>query len=93
MISRIYYYGLLGSLKKMPVGGGQTSARRVIEGLRTSGFEVITTDRHWNTKLTRIGHLLETGFLQSSMCLNCFLNYSLVGVKKVYISIFHIQMS
>lgn len=62
MINRIYYYGLLGDLKKLPVGGGQTSARRVIEGLRASGFEVITTDRHWNTKLTKTGHFLETGF-------------------------------
>lgn len=62
MINRIYYYGLLGDLKKMPVGGGQTSARRVVEGLRTSGFKVITTDRHWNTNLTKVGHLLETGF-------------------------------
>ena len=62
MVNRIYYYGLLGNLKKMPVGGGQTSARRVVEGLRTSGFEVITTDRHWNTSLTKWGHVLETGF-------------------------------
>lgn len=62
MINRIYYYGLLGNLKNMPVGGGQTSARRVVEGLRASGFEVITTDRHWNTRLTKIGHLMETGF-------------------------------
>lgn len=62
MINRIYYYGLLGDLKKIPVGGGQTSARRVIEGLRASGFKVITTDRHWNTKLSKVGHFLETGF-------------------------------
>lgn len=62
MINRIYYYGLLGDLKKLPVGGGQTSARRVIEGLRASGFKVITTDRHWNTKLTKVGHVLETVF-------------------------------
>jgi len=45
-----------------PVGGGQSSARRVIEGLRQSGFEVIITDRHWNTSLTKIGHVFETVF-------------------------------
>ena len=62
MINRIYYFGLLGNLKKNPVGGGQSSARRVVEGLRQAGFEVITTDRHWNTNLTKIGHKLESGF-------------------------------
>lgn len=62
MINRIYYYGLLGNLNKDPIGGGQSSARRVIEGFRQSGFEVITTDRHWNTNLTKLGHKLESGF-------------------------------
>lgn len=60
MINRLYYFGLLGDMKKLPVGGGQTSARRVVEGLRAEGFEVITTDRHWNTRLSRVGHLIET---------------------------------
>lgn len=62
MIDRIYYYGLLGNLKKLPIGGGQTSARRVIEGFRQSGFDVVTVDRHWNTRLSKIGHIFESGF-------------------------------
>ena len=62
MIDRIYYFDLYGDINKLPIGGGQTSARRVVEGFRQEGFDVIVTDRHWNTCLSKIGHLIETSF-------------------------------
>lgn len=74
MANRIYYFGLLGNLREQPVGGGQTSARRVIQGFKDCGFEVIATSRHWNTSLSRIGHILETGFF-------CLLNVTQLFFK------------
>lgn len=77
MINRIYYFGLLGNLKKQPVGGGQTSARRVIQGFKDAGFDVTATSRHWNTSLSRIGHILETGFF-------CILNVTQLFIKLLF---------
>ena len=77
MTNRIYYFGLLGDLRKQPVGGGQTSARRVIQGFKDSGFDVIATSRHWNTSLSRIGHIFETGFF-------CLLNVTQLFLKLLF---------
>lgn len=59
MTNRIYLFANIGDWKKNPIGGGQTSARRVIEGFRQMGLEVKEVDRHWNVSTSRLGHLVE----------------------------------
>lgn len=45
-IRNIYLFANMGFLNQLPKSGGQTSARRVMEGLRQSGFKVIPIRRH-----------------------------------------------
>lgn len=62
MTNRIYLFANIGDWNKNPIGGGQTSARRVIEGFRQMGLGVVEIDRHWNVSTSKIGHFLENLF-------------------------------
>lgn len=46
MINKIYVFANMGFLNQLPKSGGQTSARRVMDGLLQSGFEVVPIRRH-----------------------------------------------
>lgn len=46
MIRRIFVFANMGFLDQLPKSGGQSSARRVMEGLKEEGFEVIPIRRH-----------------------------------------------
>lgn len=59
MIKKIYLFGNIGNINKLPKSGGQTSARRVMEGLRSSGFEVVPIVRHRAEFEGKIAHKLE----------------------------------
>lgn len=48
MINKLYVFANMGFLDQLPKSGGQTSARRVMDGLRQSGFEVVPIRRHRN---------------------------------------------
>lgn len=59
MINKIYVFGNIGKLTELPKSGGQTSARRVIDGLRQSGFEVVPIVRHRAELEGKWAHLVE----------------------------------
>lgn len=46
MIKRLYVFANMGHLDQLPKSGGQSSARRVMEGLQESGFTVVPIRRH-----------------------------------------------
>lgn len=62
MINRLYIFANIGHLNKLPVSGGQTSARRVIAGLQEEGIEVIPIRRHRASLPSKIGHQLEVSY-------------------------------
>lgn len=62
MISKIYVFSNCGFLDQLPKSGGQTSARRVMDGLRQSGFEVIPIRRHRAELEGRWKHKLEVAY-------------------------------
>lgn len=46
MIKKIYVFANIGNLNQLPKSGGQTSARRVMQGFEKSGFKIIPIRRH-----------------------------------------------
>lgn len=46
MINRLFVFANMGKLDQLPKSGGQTSARRVMEGLKKEGFEIVPIRRH-----------------------------------------------
>lgn len=48
MINTLYIFANMGHLDELPKSGGQSSARRVMDGLRRAGFRVIPIRRHRN---------------------------------------------
>lgn len=62
MIKKLYVFSNCGHLKELPKSGGQTSARRVMDGLRDAGFEVIPIRRHRTELEGKIAHTLEVGW-------------------------------
>ena len=46
MINKLYVFANMGHLDQLPKSGGQSSARRVMEGLQESGFTVVPIRRH-----------------------------------------------
>ena len=49
----------MGFLDQLPKSGGQTSARRVMKGLKDSGFEIVPIRRHRAESETKLGHAIE----------------------------------
>ena len=61
MIKRLYVFANMGHLDQLPKSGGQSSARRVMDGLRKAGFEIVPIRRHRSVLQGKFKHLLETG--------------------------------
>lgn len=91
MTNRLYFFANIGDWKKNPIGGGQTSARRIIEGFRQVGIEIIEVDRHWNVLTGRIGHFVENSFYAIVNTLNLFL--VLLFGKRTNSAMLHISYS
>lgn len=51
----------MGYLDQLPKSGGQSSARRVMDGLRDAGFEIVPIRRHRSVLQGKIKHVIETG--------------------------------
>lgn len=62
MKTTIYVFANIGHLHQLPKSGGQTSARRVIDGLRKGGFEVIPIRRHRGELEGKWKHRIEIGY-------------------------------
>lgn len=61
MIKRLYVFANMGHLDQLPKSGGQSSARRVMDGLREAGFEIVPIRRHRGVLQGRFYHVVETG--------------------------------
>ena len=59
MTDKLYVFANMGHLDQLPKSGGQTSARRVMKGLESSGFDIIPIRRHRNEWEGRVLHKLE----------------------------------
>ena len=62
MLGRIYFFASFGNLKEVPIGGGQTSARRLKDTLIRAGFNVLPTNRHRPKSQSGITRKLEILF-------------------------------
>lgn len=62
MINKLYVFSNCGFLDKLPKSGGQTSARRVMDGLKKGGFEVVPIRRHRAELEGKWKHKLEISF-------------------------------
>ena len=62
MIKKIYVFSNCGFLDQLPKSGGQTSARRVMDGLRKSGFDVVPIRRHRAELEGKWKHKLEVAY-------------------------------
>lgn len=60
MIKKFFVFGNIGKMSEVPKSGGQSSARRVIAGLRKMGYEVDTVSRRRCVMEGKIIHFLET---------------------------------
>lgn len=45
MVNRLYVFANMGKLDKLPKSGGKSSARRVMEGFKSEGIEIIPIRR------------------------------------------------
>lgn len=91
MTNRLYFFANIGDWKKKPIGGGQTSARRVIEGFRQMGIEIVEVDRHWNVFRSKLGHFFENTFYAFANTMELFI-VLLFGRRKNS-AMFHISYS
>lgn len=62
MINKIYVFANMGFLDQLPKSGGQTSARRVMDGLRKGGFGVVPIRRHRAELEGKWKHKLEISY-------------------------------
>lgn len=62
MINKLYVFSNCGFLDKLPKSGGQTSARRVMDGLKKGGFEVVPIRRHRAELEGKWKHKLEISY-------------------------------
>lgn len=56
---QLYVFANFGNLNKMPKSGGQTSARRVLDGLNKLGYEVYPIIKHRSELKGKISHRFE----------------------------------
>ena len=91
MTNRLYFFANIGNWKKNPIGGGQTSARRVIEGCRQMGIEIIEVDRHWNVLTSKVGHFIENSFYATINTAELF--FVLLFGRRSNSAMFHISYS
>lgn len=62
MINKLYVFSNCGHLNELPKSGGQTSARRVMDGLKNAGLEIIPIRRHRTELEGKFLHILEVGW-------------------------------
>lgn len=62
MISKLYVFGNMGKLDQLPKSGGQSSARRVMNGFEKEGIKTIPIRRHRAEIQSKIGHVFEVGY-------------------------------
>lgn len=91
MTNKLYFFANIGDWKKNPIGGGQTSARRVIEGFRQMNIEIVEIDRHWNVLTSKIGHFMENSFYAVINTLQ--LLWKLLLGRRTNSAMFHISYS
>ena len=60
MKNRIYLFGTFGNLNGMPMGGGQTSARRIWHSLEKIGYKVEIVNRHRFSGPKNVVHKIKT---------------------------------
>lgn len=51
VMKRIYFIASFGNFCKLPIGGGQTAARRLLSTLRGLNYDVVTIRRHSTSKI------------------------------------------
>lgn len=59
MLKDIYVFANTGKMNELPKSGGQTSARRVIQGLEQLGYSVHTIIKHRSEWKGRLAHVVE----------------------------------
>ena len=62
MVNKIYVFANMGHLDQLPKSGGQTSARRVMQGFKDEGIEIVPIRRHRAELQSKIGHVAEISF-------------------------------
>ena len=59
---KIYFIASFGDFKKLPLGGGQTAARRLLMTLRNIGYKVEVIKRHPPTANSKLCRAIQFGF-------------------------------
>lgn len=62
MVNRLYVFANMGKLDQLPKSGGQTSARRVMQGFKNEGIEIVPIRRHRAELPSKWGHIVEVGY-------------------------------
>lgn len=62
MINKVFVFGNMGKLDKLPKSGGQSSARRVMQGFEKEGLKIIPIRRHRAELQSKVGHIFEVGY-------------------------------
>lgn len=62
MVNKVYVFANMGHLDQLPKSGGQTSARRVMQGFKDEGIEIVPIRRHRAELQSKIGHVAEISF-------------------------------
>lgn len=62
MIKELYVFANLGNLNRIPKSGGQSSARRVINGLEKLGYNVHPIVKHRSELKGKVAHFFEVFF-------------------------------
>lgn len=62
MISKLFVFGNMGRLDQLPKSGGQSSARRVMDGFGKEGIKTVPIRRHRAEVQSKIGHVFEVGY-------------------------------
>ena len=60
MIKKFFVFGNIGKMTELPKSGGQSSARRVMQGLERMGYETVPIVRRRCVLEGKIIHFLET---------------------------------
>lgn len=62
MATKLFVFANMGKLDQLPKSGGQSSARRVMDGFKKEGITIVPIRRHRAELQSRLGHVLEVGF-------------------------------
>ena len=62
MATKLFVFANMGKLDQLPKSGGQSSARRVMEGFKKEGIKIVPIRRHRAEMQSKFGHVLEVGY-------------------------------